>query len=35
MKIWDSIVDLYADNDELSPYVEDAREKRKLKPKTE
>lgn len=35
MKIWDSIVDLYADNDELAAYVEDAREKRKLKPKAE
>jgi hypothetical protein len=35
MKIWDSIVDLYADNDELASYVEDAREKRKLKPKAE
>jgi eukaryotic-like serine/threonine-protein kinase len=35
MKIWDSIVELYGDNEELAPYVEDAREKRKLKPKTE
>ncbi len=35
MKIWDSIVDLYADNDELASYVADAREKQKLKPKSD
>ncbi|MDP1795878.1 MAG: serine/threonine-protein kinase [Planctomycetaceae bacterium] len=33
MKIWDSVIELYQDNDELAPYVEEAREKRKLKPK--
>lgn len=35
MKIWDSIVELYRDNDELAPYVSDARQKQTLKPKAD